>query len=184
MILEEIQSDVFLINLEKFQDERGFFLESYNKSELSKLGIDISFIQDNLSFSSSKNTIRGLHYQKPPFNQNKLITVLQGSIFDVFIDIRKNSDNYGFCNSIILDGPDKILLIPAGFVHGFCTLENNTIVSYKVDKQYNRMSECGIIWNDHELNIEWPFKGGTPILSDKDKSLSSWNSFMNELKEK
>lgn len=184
MIIDEICNDVFLIDLETHSDERGFFLETYNKNQLSKIGFDINFIQDNLSFSLKKNTIRGLHFQKPPFNQKKLITVLQGSIFDVFIDVRKSSKNFGTHNFVILDNPNQALLISEGFIHGFCTLEDNTLVSYKVDKEYNMKSESGVIWNDEDIGINWPLNGSKPILSNKDENLQSWDSFINELEKK
>ena len=182
MKIDEVSQDVLLINLDVYEDSRGFFLESYNKMSLKKHNINIDFLQDNTSFSKNKNTIRGLHFQREPFSQSKLISVLKGSIFDVFIDVRRDSDNFGIYKSIILDHPGKALLIPKGFIHGFCTLEDNTIVNYKVDNEYNINSETGVIWNDCSLDISWPLDGDLPTVSKKDENLLSWNSFKDDLK--
>ena len=181
MKTEEIMEDVLLINSEHYYDDRGSFLEVYNKNLLSNMGNKNNFIQDNISFSNLKNTIRGLHYQKGPFQQSKLVYPIKGSIFDVFIDARPTSKNFGKFNSIILDRPDKSLLIPRGFLHGFCTLEDNTIVGYKVDNPYNKNSELGVKWDDVSLQIDWPLDNSVPILSKKDSNLLTWKNFLTEM---
>jgi dTDP-4-dehydrorhamnose 3,5-epimerase len=150
-----------------FEDERGHFFESYRKELFEKNDIPYEFIQDNQSLSN-KNVLRGLHYQKPPFQQGKLIRVVKGSVLDVALDIRKKSSTYGKYNSIILSEKNKLMYwIPPGFAHGFLTLEDNTILQYKCTAPYNKESEGSLLWNDPVLNIEWTLK--SPVLSDKDK---------------
>jgi len=184
MNYSELISDVFLIESDQHIDERGVFIESYNKNLFDELNININFVQDNLSVSLKKNTIRGLHYQNIPNQQSKFISVISGSIFDVFIDVRIDSENFGKWNSVILDSPNKGLFIPKGFLHGFCSLEDNTIVSYKVDNFYNKESEIGVIWNDKDLMIKWPVNDEEFIISSKDSSLLSWYNFINKIKVK
>ena len=123
----------------------------------------------------------GFYYQKNPYEQLKFIRVINGSVFDVFIDVRPSSKTFGKYGSIILDSPEKGLIIPKGYIHGFCTLKNDTLVSYKVDALYDADSEIGVIWNDNSLNIDWPLGNSQPIISDKDKNLLSWDTFKNEI---
>ena len=150
-----------------FKDDRGYFFESWSKSSFTKNGIDIDFVQDNQSFSS-KGVVRGLHFQNPPFAQGKLVRVIKGSVLDIAVDIRKDSPTYGQHVSVMLSGENKKMFwIPAGFAHGFSTLENNTIFSYKCSGNYNKESEGSLMWNDSELNIDW--KIDNPIISEKDK---------------
>ncbi|MDA9904428.1 dTDP-4-dehydrorhamnose 3,5-epimerase [Hyphomicrobiales bacterium] len=168
-------NDVFKISPHLHSDERGTFTEDYNKNEFFKLNINDNFLQDNISFSEHKNTIRGLHFQLKPHSQSKLIKVIDGSIFDVFIDLRKESSTYNKFESFILKKNDGWIYIPEGFAHGFCTLENKTTVHYKVNNYYDKNSDKGIIWNDPFFNINWPLEGNEPIISEKDKKLPMWS---------
>ena len=161
---------VYIIEPDVFQDHRGFFIESYNKSLLLQEGIDIDFIQDNHSFSNNAGVLRGLHYQLNPKAQTKLVRVCTGAIFDVVVDIRKNSDTFGHWISVILSEENKRqVLVPKGFAHGFCTLAPNTHVIYKVDEYYDRELDRGVLWKDPVIGIDWPV--ATPILSEKDSKL-------------
>ncbi|MCU0370231.1 MAG: dTDP-4-dehydrorhamnose 3,5-epimerase [Bacteroidales bacterium] len=155
-----------LIDPDVHRDERGYFFESFRKERLRELGIDADFVQDNESMSQ-KNVLRGLHFQSPPFAQGKLVRVVTGSVLDVAVDLRKDSGTYGKWESAVLSAENKLMMwIPEGFAHGFLVLEDNTIFQYKCTNYYNRESECGIIWNDPDLKIDW----GTerPLVSEKD----------------
>jgi len=161
--------DVRLIRAARFEDSRGFFWMTYRKSEFEALGIREDFLQDNLS-RSSRGVLRGLHYQKEPAAQGKLLTVLSGEIYDVTVDIRTDSPTFGEHADVKLsaDRPD-VLYIPPGFAHGFCVLSEFADVLYKVTKEYSPEHEAGIIWNDPEIGIRWPVRN--PVLSEKDKKL-------------
>lgn len=149
-------------------DNRGFFMESYNEEIMHKLGVNYNFIQDNQSLSAEVGVLRGLHYQLNPKAQTKLIRVLTGAIYDVIVDIRRNSPTFGQWVGVILSEYNKRqLLVPKGFAHGFCTLVPNTQVLYKVDEYYSPENDRGILWNDPALGIDWPTS--TPVLSDKDQ---------------
>jgi len=149
-------------------DHRGFFMESYNDSLFKQNGINYNFIQDNHSLSAEPGVLRGLHYQLNPKAQTKLVRVLTGAIYDVIVDIRKNSPTFGQWVGVILSEHNKRqLLVPKGFAHGFCTLVPNTQVLYKVDEYYSPEHDRGILWNDPALGIDWPTS--QPILSDKDQ---------------
>lgn len=149
-----------------FSDDRGHFFESWSKAAFEKEGLSINFVQDNQSFSS-KGVLRGMHFQNPPFAQGKLVRVIVGAVLDVVVDIRKHSATYGKHFSIVLSGENKTSFwIPPGFAHGFLTLEEATIFSYKVTRVYNKESENGIVWNDKDLNIDWGMEN--PIVSEKD----------------
>jgi len=151
-------------------DLRGFFIESYSFAPFEKAGIACRFIQDNHSCSKEKGVLRGLHFQKPPFAQAKLIRVTRGGIFDVAVDLRKNSPTYGhWCGLEISAANFTMLFVPAGFAHGFCTLEPDTHVQYKVDVPYTPQHDSGIIWNDPELAVVWPVEH--PVISTKDARL-------------
>ena len=167
--------NLLVIEPELHYDGRGFFFESYNKKIFEHI-IDISFVQENES-SSSIGTIRGLHFQKPPFAQAKLIRCINGKILDVVIDLRSKSKNYGQSFSIELSSDNKKqLFIPKGFAHGFQVLSDIAVVSYKVDEYYNPKYESGLLWNDKDLSINWkPLI--KPILSKKDLSLNSYKNF-------
>ena len=161
--------DLLIIEPQLFKDERGFFYESYNKKNLDKV-VNIVFVQDNES-KSNKGVIRGLHFQRPPFEQTKLVRCISGSILDVAVDLRTNSKTYGKSFSIELSSENnKQLFVPKGFAHGFQVLSETAIVNYKVDNFYNSKSEKGIIWNDKDLSIDWNLDL-KPILSKKDLKL-------------
>ena len=169
-IKETLLQDVYILEPAVFHDKRGFFMESYNKRILEQLGIHVDFIQDNHSFSKNAGIIRGLHYQLNPKAQTKLVRVSTGAIFDVIVDIRKNSVTFGKWVSVILSEENKRqVLVPKGFAHGFCTLVPNTNVIYKVDEYYDPEFDRGILWNDPDIGIDWPIS--SPILSDKDSKL-------------
>ncbi len=154
-----------------FEDSRGYFYEAYNGSVFRQNGIHCDFLQDNQS-KSSYGVIRGLHYQLPPFAQSKLVRVLEGSILDVAVDIRKGSTTYGQHFSIELSAENKKqLFIPAGFAHGFSVLSPSAIVLYKCDRLYNKQSEGGIFYNDPELSINWKIEAQNAIVSGKDIQL-------------
>lgn len=162
--------DAYLIKPQVFRDERGFFLEPYSKKKFSEQGIEINFVQDNHSLSVKKGVLRGLHFQKPPHAQTKLVRVTQGKVMDAIVDIRKNSPTFGQWESFELSSENfSMLLIPRGFAHAFLTLEDNTEFMYKVDEFYAPDSDAGIIWNDPTLNINWPVEN--PTLSEKDSQL-------------
>ncbi|NOJ73716.1 dTDP-4-dehydrorhamnose 3,5-epimerase [Paenibacillus alvei] len=163
-----ILSDSYIFEPVIHGDHRGFFMESYNEQKLKEQGVSLNFIQDNQSLSAEAGVIRGLHYQLNPKAQTKLIRVISGAIYDVIVDIRKNSPTFGQWVSVILSEHNhRQLLVPQGFAHGFCTLVPNTQVLYKVDEYYSPEHDRGILWNDPDLNIDWPTS--RPILSDKDK---------------
>ena len=159
-----------LIKPQVFRDERGFFLESYSEKIFKDNGITANFVQDNHSLSLKKGVLRGLHFQKPPHTQAKLVRVTRGKVYDVIVDLRKNSETFGKWEGFNLSAENfHMLFVPKGFAHGFITLEDNTEFQYKCDAYYDKESEGGIIWNDPDLNINWPVEN--PILSDKDKLL-------------
>ena len=169
---KEIFNDVYCIELDYHKDNRGYFSEIYKDEYFLKSKKVINFIQDNISFSKNKNTIRGLHFQDSPYEQSKYVTVLKGGIWDVFIDLRKDSKTYMDYGYIELYEGKSSLLIPKGFAHGFCTLEPDTLVLYKVDNQYSKDHENGIRWNDKALKIPWPKMKEKVTISDKDRNLS------------
>jgi dTDP-4-dehydrorhamnose 3,5-epimerase len=159
---------LLIIQPDVFYDARGYFFESYNKDKFIQIGINAEFVQDNQSLSA-KGILRGLHFQNPPFAQGKLLSVIKGSVLDVAVDIRKNSPSYGKYFSLILSGENKTMFwIPSGFAHGFLSLEDNTIFSYKCTLTYNKKSEGSIRWNDPDLNIDWKIKD--PLASEKDQN--------------
>ena len=156
-----------LIKTKSFRDFRGYFYECYNEK---KINLKKKFVQDNIAYSKFKGTIRGLHFQKKPFSQDKLIRVIKGSIQDVIVDIRPKSKSFGKYKTFILTEKNKNqLFVPSGFAHGYCSLENETIVHYKVSKYYNPKSEITIKWNDQDLNIKWQIYKLKPYVSNKDK---------------
>jgi len=167
--------DVKLIVPPKFGDERGFFSETYNQQRFLDHGIDMTFVQDNHSLSADVGVLRGLHFQKPPFAQDKLVRVLKGRILDVAVDLRKNSPTFGQHVSAELSAENWTqILVPIGFAHGFVTLEPNTEVTYKVSAPYAPDHEDGIMWNDPDLGIDWPIQESQVQLSAKDKVLPSF----------
>ncbi len=161
--------EVILIEAQSFPDDRGFFLESFKESSFIENGINTKFVQDNFS-RSTKSVLRGLHYQKNPKAQTKLVTVLRGEIFDVAIDIRKNSSTQGkWISEILSDQNHKLLYIPEGFAHGYCVLSDEADIFYKVNQEYSPENDGGFIWNDPEIAIKWPIN--KPIVSEKDLKL-------------
>jgi dTDP-4-dehydrorhamnose 3,5-epimerase len=155
-----------LIQPDVFPDSRGYFFESFQEEKFRAFGIDARFVQDNESLSQ-KGVLRGLHFQRPPFAQGKLVRVVTGAVMDVAVDIRKGSPTYGQWVKAELSASNKLMMyIPEGFAHGFLVLEDNTIFQYKCTNYYNRESEGGIIWNDPDLNIDWGVDN--PIVSEKD----------------
>jgi dTDP-4-dehydrorhamnose 3,5-epimerase len=162
---------LILVEPKVFADDRGFFMETYKMPDFVAAGIKGNFVQENHS-RSSKGVLRGLHYQNPPFAQGKLVRVIRGEIFDVAVDIRKGSPSRGKWVGVILSEQNRnVLYIPAGLAHGFCVLSEIAEVLYKTTNVYSAESEAGIIWNDRDLNIQWPVK--EPILSEKDRKLPS-----------
>ena len=163
--------DIILIEPKSFNDERGYFFENYNALNFNDNGINTKFIQDNFSFSK-KNVLRGLHFQKNPKAQAKLVSALKGEIFDVAVDLRKNSSTFmKWTSQILSDKNHRSLYVPEGFAHGFYVLSNTAYVMYKVNSHYSPDFDSGIIWNDVKLNISWPTS--EPILSIKDQKLLS-----------
>jgi len=161
--------EVILVEAKSFLDDRGFFMESFKESIFINNGIDTKFVQDNFSHST-QGVLRGLHYQKSPKAQAKLVIALRGEIFDVAVDIRKDSPTYGkWVSEILSDQNHNLLYIPEGFAHGFCVLSKDADVLYKVNQEYSPEHEKGIMWNDPDLNIQWPLD--KPILEKKDLQL-------------
>ena len=162
--------EVILITPKQFSDKRGFFLENFKESDFKNYGIITKFTQDNFS-RSTQNVLRGLHYQKNPKAQVKLVSALRGEIFDVVVDIRKGSPTYGkWVAEILSDKNHNILYIPEGFAHGFCVISETADVLYKISNEYSPEHEKGIIWNDPMINIAWPID--KPVLHEKDHQLS------------
>lgn len=167
--------DLLIIKPRVFRDERGYFFEAFNETLFKENGLNFNFVQDNES-KSQKGVLRGLHFQKPPYSQGKLVRVIKGAVLDVAVDLRKDSETYGQHFSVELTEENKTMYwIPPGFAHGFLTLRDETIFSYKCTNLYNKESEGAIIWNDKDLNIDWGISN--PIVSEKDKIAPDFNSF-------
>lgn len=162
--------DVRLITPQRHGDRRGFFSEVYNRERLATAGIDIRFVQDNHSFSAQAGTIRGLHFQAPPFAQHKLIRVTRGAIFDVAVDLRKGSPTFGaHVHARLSAALWNQLFVPAGFAHGLMTLAPDTEIVYKVSCHYAPEWDRGLLWNDPSLAIPWPLGGNEAVLSERDR---------------
>jgi dTDP-4-dehydrorhamnose 3,5-epimerase len=165
-VVETKLKGVVVFKPKVFEDARGYFLESYNRQVFHAAGVDAEFVQDNQSLSQ-KGVLRGLHFQNPPHAQGKLVRVITGAVFDVAVDIRKDSATYGEWYGVDLTEENKwMMYIPPGFAHGFLTLRDNTIFSYKCTNFYNKASEDCLLWNDPEIGISW--NTDIPLLSDKD----------------
>tara|TARA_B100002052_G_C15853209_1_gene586139 strand:- start:873 stop:1427 length:555 start_codon:yes stop_codon:yes gene_type:complete len=159
------------------KDERGYFMESFNEKTFDKYLEGINFVQDNES-KSKFGVLRGLHFQRPPLDQAKLVRVISGKIYDVAIDLRKNSPTYARYECFELSSENKHqLFIPSGFAHGFLVISEKAIVNYKVDKYYSKEHESGIIWNDEIINIKWPINPDKIMVSEKDRRLIRFNKF-------
>ena len=175
MKIKEIFPDVFYIEPPQFNDSRGFFRENFNYRDLKKINLEFNSVQDNYSFSQKKGTIRGLHFQNAPYEQAKIVYVTSGEIFDIFVDIRKGSKNYGKYYSIILNESTGFVIIPKGFAHGFQTLSDNTILIYMHSEKFYKKLDKGINPFDKLLDIKWPIK--KKIMSPKDNKLKSSKYF-------
>ena len=163
--------DVKVLTPRRFGDGRGFFSEVYSRRTLAEAGIRTGFVQDNHSSSASRGTVRGLHFQRPPHAQDKLVRVARGSVFDVAVDLRRSSPTYGRHVSVVLSREAwNQILVPAGFAHGFMTLEPDTEVVYKVSRHYAPDHDTGLLWNDPALGIRWPIPEAEAVLSDKDRA--------------
>lgn len=162
---------LMLITPKRYRDDRGFFSETYNRALLAKeAGIDREFVQDNFSQSVAAGTIRGMHFQAPPMAQAKLVRVTKGSVIDIVVDIRQGSPTYGRWVSAILSAENWAQIwVPEGFAHGFCTLEPDTEVAYKVTQYYSAEHDRGLAWDDPALAISWPVAAKDAVLSDKDR---------------
>ena len=164
--------DVYIIEPSVFGDNRGYFLESFNLQKFEENIYPIKFVQDNES-KSSKGVLRGLHFQKPPFNQAKLVRCVEGSVMDIAVDVRKGSPTYGKHVAVELTGDNKKqVFIPKGFAHGFSVLSETAVFAYKVDNRYAPEYDFGIRWNDKDLNIDWGLDESEVQLSEKDKNLT------------
>lgn len=172
------RNGVLLIKPPRFEDERGWFSETYNHAKYCDRGLATIFVQDNHSHSRSPGVVRGLHFQAPPHGQAKLVSCIRGAIFDVCVDIRRGSPTYGKWTAATLSAENgHQLYIPVGFAHGFVTLEPQTQVFYKVSAYYSAASEGGIAWDDPDLAIAWPLPDSGPILSPKDAGLPPLDGF-------
>lgn len=168
-------ADLVIIQPDVFGDHRGYFKETYNQKAFQDIGLDLDFVQDNLSFSG-KGILRGLHFQAPPFAQGKLVTVLKGAAIDVAVDIRKSSPTYGQHYAIELTGENHTMFyVPPGFAHGFLVLSDECLFAYKCTNIYNRASEGGLMWNDPALGIDWPVDA--PTISEKDQQYVAFEAF-------
>jgi dTDP-4-dehydrorhamnose 3,5-epimerase len=177
-IIETSIPDLIEIEPTVFGDSRGYFYESYNAQTFASHGLDMVFTQDNQSLSS-KGVLRGLHFQNPPHAQGKLVRVISGAVLDVALDIRKGSPTYGKYHKVLLSEENKKMFwVPAGFAHGFLTLEDNTVFSYKCTNYYNKESEGSVLWNDADLNIDWGIEN--PSLSEKDRMAPSFKELQTE----
>ena len=178
MTIEQTKiKDLFILQLDVFGDERGYFLESFKLAWWKENLSHVEFVQDNES-KSKRGVLRGLHFQLPPYEQAKLVRVIQGEVLDVAVDLRHDSPTYGQHDSVLLTGENKRqLFVPRGFAHGFVVLSETAIFSYKVDNLYSPEHEAGIIWNDTDLGIDWKIDSGEVKLSGKDKVLPKFSEF-------
>jgi dTDP-4-dehydrorhamnose 3,5-epimerase len=173
---------IFEIQLSPIRDERGFFMRSFDSALFRLAGLHCDWVQENHSRSERAGIIRGLHFQFPPFAETKLVRCVRGEIFDVFVDLRKDSPTFGRWDGLVLsEANKKMVFIPRGFAHGFCTLSEESEVLYKVDNVYNRDSEGGLLWSDSEIGIEWPL-ADKPIFSEKDARNMSLRQFIEKHK--
>jgi len=171
-------TDVLVLTPKRFADARGFFTETFNAARFAEAGVAVDFIQDNHSHSARAGTVRGLHFQAPPFAQSKLVRVLAGAIIDVAVDARLGSPTYGRWVGVELSAENgRQIFVPKGFLHGFITLEPDTAVAYKVDAYYDRESDGAVKWDDPDLAIDWGPTAKDALLSEKDAGAQSWAAF-------
>ena len=174
-VVETAIPDVKVLVPRCFEDERGFLSETYNRATFAEAGLDLDFVQENHSFSRARGTIRGLHFQVPPAAQAKLVRVIRGAALDVAVDLRPDSPTRGRHVAIELTADNwKQVFVPAGFAHGFCTLEPKTHVVYKLTVHYAPQHERGVVWNDPDLAIDWPVTADEAMLSSRDRALPRW----------
>ena len=167
-LIETKLKDCYILEPDRFGDNRGWFSESYNKKVFEDLGLNYDFVQDNESFSAKKGVLRGLHFQNEPYTQAKIVRCTRGAVYDVAVDIRHDSPTYGMWIGIELSEENgRQLLIPRGFLHGFQTLTDNVKFAYKCDNYYSKESDGGVMYNDPDIGVVWPIED--PILSEKDK---------------
>jgi len=172
----------FEIILEPKRDQRGFFMRTYDREIMAQHGLDRPWVQENHSRSVSKFAIRGLHFQLPPYAETKLVRVVRGAVWDVFVDLRKNSATYGQWDALELTEDNfKYIYIPRGFAHGFCTLTDTCDLLYKVDSPYSPSFERGLLWNDPDLAISWPTD--SPVVSEKDQKNGLFRNFVSAFEE-
>jgi dTDP-4-dehydrorhamnose 3,5-epimerase len=163
--------------LKRIEDERGYFLRVYDADVPARLGIDTTMWNDSVSFNKKRHTVRGLHFQLPPFEEQKIVRVSRGAIWDVIVDLRRDSETYGQWEGYELsEDNNRCLFIPGGFAHGFCTLTDDAIVNYKIDAPYHAESASGIRWNDAALGIPW--QTDNPVISERDAQLGSFTDFV------
>ncbi|MCI0472594.1 MAG: dTDP-4-dehydrorhamnose 3,5-epimerase [Ignavibacteria bacterium] len=175
-IIEKKIKGVFEITLTPKTDDRGYFMRAYDRKMFEFFNIDREWVQENHSRSERKGIIRGLHFQFPPYSEAKLVRCIKGAIYDVYLDLRKNSPTYGRWESIELTEQNrKMIFLPRGFAHGFCTISEFSEVIYKVDNYFSKDHDSGIIWNDTDLAINWPAQ--EPALSEKDRKLMTFREF-------
>ncbi len=168
MLIETKLKDCYILEPDRFGDNRGWFSESYNKKVFEDLGLNYDFVQDNESFSAKKGVLRGLHFQNEPYTQAKIVRCTRGAVYDVAVDIRHDSPTYGMWIGVELSEENgRQLLIPRGFLHGFQTLTDNVKFAYKCDNYYNKESDGGVMYDDPDIGVVWPIED--PILSEKDK---------------
>lgn len=166
----------YKIKLERIGDNRGYFMRFYNREIFAAHDLQTVWEQESVSFNKEKNTLRGLHFQMPPFNETKIVRVVQGAMIDYFVDLRKSSPTYGVWDSLELSAENNTAVyIPKGFAHGFKTLTENTLVEYKIDANYDAASANGIRWNDPTLRVDWNTEN--PITSERDASLQFFDDF-------
>ncbi len=171
--------DVIKVTLCRFGDERGYFMETYAAHIYAQGGISATFVQDNQSLSALPGVIRGLHFQTPPKAQAKLVRVVSGAIFDVAVDIRRGSPTYGhWCATTLTAQGAEQMFIPKGFAHGFCTLQPDTLVTYKLDDYFDAEADTGVLWSSPTLSIDWPLDGIQPIVSAKDAAMTDFAEFI------
>ena len=174
--------DCFIIHDTVFEDPRGYFFESFNQQRFaSNMGLNVSFVQDNQS-KSTRGVLRGIHFQQGEYAQAKLVRVLEGSVLDIAVDLRKESPTFGQWESVVLTGDNHVqFFVPRGFGHGFVVLSEVAVFFYKCDNFYNKASEGGIIYNDPDLNIDWKINTSEVLLSDKDKTLPTFKEIKNSI---